>query len=280
MEIKLLFGLVPKTKRMQSNKAFLKLSEKLRKYEDKLKWVDGSSIYYMNLGTDLYDEVEQFCEKHRKGFRFINLGYEIKATEEERAEAVAFFVETPEHCCEEYKGSWYEYEECQECFSKEKTEEGFYVQPKGYVKTHHDDYGMAWIEGTEEALIMPALGKALMEGGVDPKYFQPVLTKRKQLMGYIFVTDNILPEGAYCDPNYKFTTVCQGCGRIIMKEDEEIYRYHQKTMTKEGVECLKDVNYTYEIFHRSRAIIVSKKVGEIIHKYMSNATLFPIFLEK
>ena len=51
---------------------------------------------------------------------------------------------------------------------------------------------MAGLDGTGEVVLLPKLVKRLTEAGIDKKYFQPVLSKRKKVMGYILVSENIL----------------------------------------------------------------------------------------
>ena len=127
-----------------------------------------------------------------------------------------------------------EYSECESCHSKEKTNSLFYAQPKGYIKKHENDYGFAGLDGTGELLLLPKLVEKLKESGVDKKYFQPIISKSKKILGYTFITDNILPQKSYIDENYKFENQCEKCERINMTENENIFYFIPKRITEEG----------------------------------------------
>ena len=117
----------------------------------------------------------------------------------------------------------------------------------------------------------------LKEAGVDQKYFQPIISKRKKILGYIFVTDNILPVKSYIDENSKFENQCPSCQRINMTENKEELYYKQKQLSKEGIKALKDVNKTYEFYDRYREIIVSKKVEQVIRENVPDVEFYPVF---
>lgn len=96
-------------------------------------------------------------------------------------------------------------------------------------------------------------------------------------MGYILVSKNILPQGSYEDPNYKLAGRCRHCGQVKMEEDEKEICIRQKTISKEGRKHMKDVNVSYEFFDDYRELIVSKKVEQIISKYVKYAEFLPVF---
>lgn len=252
------------------------LEKKLAKYKKKEQWI-GDNIYLVDQDSELYEQVISFYKQEKKEIEFIRLSHTIKIDEEERDKAVAYIPWFPDYYCEEYEDISNEYKECSLCYAKEKEDNLFYVQPKGYIKKHKDDYGMAGFDGTGELLLLPKIVERLVEEGIDKKYFQPVLSKRKVIMGYIYVTKNILPKDSLIDPNYKLAGECPKCGNISMKEDEEQYYFQEKKMKKEVVERLEDVNYTYEFYDEYRETIVSKKVAGIIMKYVPYAEFIPVF---
>ena len=43
-------------------------------------------------------------------------------------------------------------------------------------------------------MLLPKLVEKLKKSGVDKKYFQPIISKSKKILGYTFITDNILPQ--------------------------------------------------------------------------------------
>ena len=135
----------------------------------------------------------------------------------------------------------------------------------------------AILDGTVELVMLPRLVEKLKEAGVDQKYFQPIISKRKKILGYIFVTDNILPVKSYIDENSKFENQCPSCQRINMTENKEELYYKQKQLSKEGIKALKDVNKTYEFYDRYREIIVSKKVAQVIRENVPDVEFYPVF---
>ena len=119
----------------------------------------------------------------------------------------------------------------------------------------------------------------LKESGVDKKYFQPIISKSKKILGYTFITDNILPQKSYIDENYKFKNQCEKCERINMTENENIFYFIPKRITEEGIKNLKDVNKTYEFYDEYREIIISKKVAQIIKENVPYAKFYPVILD-
>ena len=99
-------------------------------------------------------------------------------------------------------------------------------------------------------------------------------------MGYTYITDNILPEGALIDTNYRYLGKCPVCGGVKLKEIEEQYRFQPKKLKKDMLKDVQDVNFTYEFYDEYREIVVSKRVEEIIRKYVKYAEFIPIFLSE
>ena len=236
---------------------------RLKKYRTGNRF-SGEYTYKINQDSELYKQIIEFYKSNRKDVEFICLDYDVKVSDEEFEKAKAFVLCFPEYYCEEYEDIENEYSECESCHSKEKTNSLFYAQPKGYIKKHENDYGFAGLDGTGELLLLPKLVEKLKESGVDKKYFQPIISKSKKILGYTFITDNILPQKSYIDENYKFENQCEKCGRINMTENENIFHFIPKRITEEGIKNLKDVNKTYEFYDEYREIIISKKVAQII----------------
>ena len=267
----------------ENSREFQELTNLLDGFRRKETWI-GEPVYEVYQDDELYQKVVNYVETNleddpERGIQFDNLCYVSEITEEEYDNAAAFIVDWPDYYCEEYEEIENAYEECETCYSKIKKSNLFYVQPKGYIKKHHEDFGMAGFDGTGELLLLPKLVEALIKGGVDKKYFQPVLTKRRRVMGYIFVTENILPKGSYQDLTYNIKKKCNSCGHINMEIQQPEFWFQKKTISKEGVEKLEDVNVTYEFFDEYREIIVSRKVADIIKKHVKYAEFIPVFLE-
>ena len=236
---------------------------RLKKYRTGNRF-SGEYTYKINQDSELYKQIIEFYKSNKEDVEFICLNYGVKITDEEFEKAKAFVLCFPEYYCEEYEDIENEYSECESCHSKEKTNSLFYAQPKGYIKKHENDYGFAGLDGTGELLLLPKLVEKLKESGVDKKYFQPIISKSKKILGYTFITDNILPQKSYIDENYKFENQCEKCERINMTENENIFYFIPKRITEEGIKNLKDVNKTYEFYDEYREIIISKKVAQII----------------
>ena len=65
-----------------------------------------------------------------------------------------------------------------------------------------------------------------------------------------------------------------------LKEIEEQYRFQPKKLKKDMLKDVQDVNFTYEFYDEYREIVVSKRVEEIIRKYVKYAEFIPIFLSE
>lgn len=206
---------------------------RLKKYRTGNRF-SGEYTYKINQDSELYKQIIEFYKSNKEDVEFICLNYGVKIIDEEFEKAKAFVLYFPEYYCEEYEDIENEYSECESCHSKEKTNSLFYAQPKGYIKKHENDYGFAGLDGTGELLLLPKLVEKLKESGVDKKYFQPIISKSKKILGYTFITDNILPQKSYIDENYKFENQCEKCERINMTENENIFYFIPKRITEEG----------------------------------------------
>ena len=207
---------------------------RLKKYRTGNRF-SGEYTYKINQDSELYKQIIEFYKSNKEDVEFICLNYGVKITDEEFEKAKAFVLCFPEYYCEECEDIENEYSECESCHSKEKTNSLFYAQPKGYIKKHENDYGFAGLDGTRELLLLPKLVEKLKESGVDKKYFQPIISKSKKILGYTFITDNILPQKSYIDENYKFENQCEKCERINMTENENIFYFIPKRITEEGI---------------------------------------------
>ena len=119
---------------------------KLKKYRLKETFLDDP-IYRIDQDIEAYDEMICFCEKNQKSISFVSMWYEIEITEEERRRAVAFVPCFPDYYCEEYPDGENDYNECEFCYSKRRRDNPFFVLPKGYIKSHENECGMAGMEG-------------------------------------------------------------------------------------------------------------------------------------
>ena len=193
------------------------------------------------------------------GIRINLYGTDLNELMEEFEKAKAFVLCFPEYYCEEYEDIENEYSECESCHSKEKTNSLFYAQPKGYIKKHENDYGFAGLDGTGELLLLPKLVEKLKESGVDKKYFQPIISKSKKILGYTFITDNILPQKSYIDENYKEEIMSE-----ILQSENEFF--------------LLD----YAIDHKKSFVldIVKKKYADNIYNYNYLNLVFEIGTKK
>lgn len=259
-------------------KHIARFTYQLKKYKTGKRF-GGKYIYKINQESELYKQIINFYDLNRKTVEFIVLNYDVIISEEELKKAQAYVLRFPEYYCEEYEDICNEYDECDACYSKRKGNTIFYAQPKGYIKKHKNDCGIAALDGTGELMLLPKLAEELQKEGIDQKYFQPVLSKSKHILGYIFVTDNILPKGSYMDGNYIVRNQCEKCGRINMTEDENVFQFQQKYITQSGIKELKDVNLTYEFFDGYQEILISRKVAEIIKKNVPDAEFYPVFKE-
>ncbi len=280
MEIRAEFALSCENNRIKTNKKLSILLNELKEYKQKDEWI-GDAIYSIDQNGDLYKQVIEFCNNYKKDIRLIKLGYSVQVTDEDRERAVAFYPRLPVYYCEEDWERVYEYDECDFCYCKRRTDECFYVQIKGYIKNHQNDYGMAGIDRAGGGiLLLPELVKKMIQEGIHEKYFQPVYSRGKKLMGYTYITDNILPEGALIDMNYKYLGKCPVCGGVKLKEVEEQYKFQPKKIKKEMLKHIRDVNFTYEFYDEYREIVVSKRVEQIIRKYVEYAEFIPIFMSE
>lgn len=281
MKIKVKFWFECENKSIKGHRDFIDLQRELKPFRTGEKWFEYW-IYCMNQEEEMYGKVVEFC-KSKLGLSLIT-EFTVLCSEEDRQQAVGYLLNLPENYCEEYEDIESGYKECTGCWTREKSGEPFYVQPQGYIKRHEKDYGMAGLDGTGETIILPKLAEKLIEEGISNSYLQPVLSKRKKVRGYIFVTDHILPEGAFVDSDYDKKEICPVCGHIKLSEKEgSIYKFQTKYLKGEAVEHFKDVNGTYEFFGDYRKIIVSKKVEKIIRETMGDygvRNFIPVFKEE
>ena len=248
---------------MESKKNISRFIYRLKKYRTGNRF-SGEYTYKINQDSELYKQIIEFYKSNKEDVEFICLNYGVKITDEEFEKAKAFVLCFSEYYCEEYEDIENEYSECESCHS---------------IKKQENDYGFAGLDGTGELLLLPKLVEKLKESGVDKKYFQPIISKSKKILGYTFITDNILPQKSYIDENYKFENQCEKCGRINMTENENIFYFIPKRITEEGINNLKDVNKTYEFYDEYREIVINKKVAQIIKENVPYAKFYPVILD-
>ena len=132
----------------KTNLELCQLKQLLKDYKMKEQWV-GDDIYEINQNTELYQKVTNFVKNNLdETIEFIIFSFKVTMNKEEWNDAVAFKICFPKHYCQEYDDIDNEYNECSICYSKEKTDELFSAQPKGYIKKHQDDLGIAILDGT------------------------------------------------------------------------------------------------------------------------------------
>lgn len=166
----------------KTNLELCQLKQLLKDYKMKEQWV-GDDIYEINQNTELYQKVTNFVKTNLdETIEFIIFSFKVAMDKEEWNDATAFKICFPKHYCQEYDDIDNEYNECSICYSKEKTDELFFAQPKGYIKKHQDDLGIAILDGTAELVMLPRLVEKLKEAGVDQKYFQPIISKRRKIL--------------------------------------------------------------------------------------------------
>ena len=166
----------------KTNLELYKLKQLLKDYKMKEQWV-GDDIYEINQNTELYQKVTNFVKNNLdETIEFIIFSFKVAMDKEEWNDATAFKICFPKHYCQEYDDIDNEYNECSICYSKEKTDELFFAQPKGYIKKHQDDLGIAILDGTAEMVMLPRLVEKLKEAGVEQKYFQPIISKRRKIL--------------------------------------------------------------------------------------------------
>jgi len=239
-------------------------------------------FYKMNEENELYQGIVNFAKRFPEEIALEIYEYYVEYTNEEMNSAVAFIPHFTNNWCEEYDDTTIEYVECKYCYACLSVQnEKNYIKPSGFVKTKAEDYGVLRVD-TElnYFLVLPKLYEKLIEEGIPEKYFYPMISKRNKILAYELVSDNILPENSFKDENYCFRKTCTKCGSKSYEIDENKYVYSPKSISKEGLEALHEVNKTAEYFHHQQLIMVNKNVHDIIKKYDLTAQFYPVFLEE
>ncbi len=257
-------------------KLVLRMTNKLKKYQTGDTWV-FKRVYLIEQDNELYHEVSEMYKKYRNHIDFRILEYTVESDEDEINNAVAFIPIWPDEYCQEYDDVFYEYKKCDCCGASEKSEDILYVQPTGSIKK--DDFKMLSFERLDEIVLLPKLVEKLIEEGVSKEYFQPVLSKRKKIMGYTFANENIMPIGCYKDLNYQKTMICGECNAHCYHKNQDIIFIEKKWLKKEAAEIILDVNCTFEYYDGHRIVLLSPKVKKIISKFVKNAAFIPVFIE-
>ena len=252
-----------------------RLFTKLKKYKIGTFGVDP--VYLLDQETELYQQGVETYEKNKQDIKFVRHYFKLYMTEEEKEKAVAFQIIYPDEFCGEYEDSSYEHKSCEKCEKKEKSDDTFYVQPKGYIKRHQNDFGLVAIDGQSEIVLLPKVMEAFVSEGVNEKYFCPVFSKKRKILGYVFQVPNVLAEGSFMDPNYAGATKCPECEAICLEESKGNCYIREKKIKATEVKNLKDINCTYEFFDGYRQVIVSPKVQKIMERCVGDALFVPIF---
>ena len=238
----------------------------------------GEKIYLIEEGNPIYQQTMDVYYQYKGDVELTVLGYTVELNEEDELTAVAFSNIIPENYCEEYDDLGYEYQGCSNCEMRERSEDTFFVLPRGYIKRKQKDYGIAWLDDCHEVVLLPKLVQELKNAGLDESNFLPVFSKKKKIIGYVFDSKNILPKESYKDPNYELNKICDKCGSVTLSENEEIFIQHPKTITQEGLAQLQDINFTYEYYDGYRELIISPKVYSTIKKYVKDVSFMPVYL--
>lgn len=160
---------------------------------------------------------------------------------------------------------------------KEDQRRTFFVKPEGYIKRKQSDYGVVELDGLYEKVLTVPLKNELVEHGIEEKFFQPVYTKRRKVIGYVFTSDCVLPKGSYIDGNYRVKSVCSKCGAVSLIEDDKKNIIEAPVLNRIGVRNLQDVSYTYEFYEGRRIILISPKIQKILKRCTKDVNFIPVY---
>lgn len=251
-----------------------RLAQKLKNYQTGETWI-FKRVYRIEQDDKLYHEVVETYEKYKTEINFKILDFNVELNEEEVKEAVAFIPIWPNEFCEEYDDVSYKYKQCDLCGSSLKSDDIIFVQPVGSIKK--DGFKILSFDGLNEIVMLPKLVDKLLEEGVCEEHFQPVFSKKKKIMGYIFEKENVMPLGSYIDPNYKKTMICEKCNAHCYHTNQDVNYIRKKWLKKDIVQMLKDVNCTSEYYDGHRVLLISPKIQKIISKYVKDSAFIPVF---
>ena len=222
----------------KTNLELCQLKQLLKDYKMKEQWV-GDDIYEINQNTELYQKVTNFVKNNLdETIEFIIFSFKVTMNKEEWNDAVAFKICFPKHYCQEYDDIDNEYNECSICYSKEKTDELFFAQPKGYIKKHQDDLGIAILDGTVELVMLPRLVEKLKEAGVDQKYLRKYIY---QIDSTTMATENELNGKVLLNTNLKLRKSDEPQILIYHTHGSEAYRGSRKGRKSDTVIGVGDV---------------------------------------
>lgn len=251
---------------------------KIKQYKTGLKIV-SDDLYRMNEDDALFQEIIAFAEKFPEEIDMMIYQRELEYESKEVEDAIAFVPAFTKHWCEEYYDTATEYEECRYChvcmnLKSEKT----YVMPRGYIKTHKDDYGVLKMDTADTRwMVLPELYKKLIEEGIEEKYFRPIYSKKKVILAYELYSDNILPKESYIDGNYQIKSQCNICKSRNYEINTQQHTYVDKFLTKNAKKNLRSVNKTAEYYAYHPQILISKELHDMIKKYDPTAQFYPVY---
>lgn len=175
---------------------------------------------------------------------------------------------------------------CTNCIANDR-KEILYAKPYNISK-FKKDYGIYAIEAQEEQILTPNLHQFLVDNNISQDYFRPVYTSRNKLISYyLYQKANVLPRGSVKRGGKIEIERCENCGREIWRFLQDDYEGDPPiwTITKEGLNLLKDVNTMEEYIYGIKRTIISKKLYNLLKKKMKNLdgeniNIVPIFLKE
>lgn len=272
------FGGPPKRIPDEISKELYQIRRDIKRYLTKECFI-GSPLYRMDANDEMFKQVFDFAEENSKWVKLKIFYKETKYTKKEAREAVGFEPDFSRHYCEEYDDVDNHFEVlCKNCHTATEEPERVYAQPKGYIKKAK--YGVMFLDHLlTEWIVTVELYEALLAEGISARYFRPVFNKKRKVLGYYLMSDNILPEDFYIDPVYDDGLICPVCGRKIFQYKKFPHWELPKKMMEDAVKMMKPVNLTSEIYNYQHKVIISPALHDLIKKYDKTAQFIPIFRE-
>lgn len=252
------------------------VTRKLKKYDTGITFI-FERIYKIEQNNEIYRQACEVYKKYPNDVTFERLKVDTILTEKEQEDAVAFVVNGTRSYCVQYYDIGYEYQQCSKCGMERRSEEDFFVKPEGYLKRKQSDYGVAELDGLYEKVLTVPLKNELVEQGIEERFFQPVYTKRKKVVGYVFTSDHVLPKGSYMDATYRMKSICSKCGAVSYIEDDKKNIIEAPVLNQMGVMNLQDVSYTYEFYEGRQIILISPKIQKILKRCTKDVDFIPVY---
>lgn len=254
--------------------------------------------------NDVFDYLEPYTEKMR-----IDFSFQRKYESKDYDDAVAYVLKFPKTCsyCEaEEDDDKYDYffqsMKCKTCsHNAHDFLEKVYIRSDFSVKKFLcEKIGGVTTENGEPIVSIP-LYHELIAQGIDKEFFNPVFSKKEDLLGYrLFGKQHILPPLSVIDGAMLSKRTCPDCGRNLMVHsitagstlnkrfpefcdligyplpDDHLY------INRQGMEHLHRVNWTSDFFEGNRYVVVDRKLFHLITKFTPRAktTSIPVFLKE